>query len=425
MCMKRKIPAFRIAIIGGCALFLTACGGHPTQLEVRLEKTVLTIEPRGTSSYGLQVSGDRLAGVYPPVKGVPEGWTACYATCDFPQALYGAYCAGKVDREICERRFKAWGFDTVNYAPVEAHLFLSLAVGYDAAGAEYVMFDSDGDYDFSDETDYLYEKRPARVPMAYERVVNGRVLADTTWIELSDGFGRRSVVPREMTSGVLKIRNSEYGCVVLPRGMSYGKDAARIRIQKDSQTVEQSIGEFVCLDEMWYRLDSLSPDGRYLRLKCLPNAENLESTQIGFKPYAFTATDLIGRTIRFPDDFAGKYVLLDFWSTGCEHCLSEIKGIYPDVYSRFKDAGLEIVGVADNTTDELREFRRNCPIPWILIADRESGNGLRKRYGISGYPTLFLIGPDGRILEKGGNLRGKDLELVLCRFMPEVPPKAE
>ena len=38
------------------------------------------------------------------------------------------------------------------------------------------------------------------------------------------------------------------------------------------------------------------------------------SLQVGFRPYAFTAVDMAGRTVHFPGDFAGKYVLLDFWA---------------------------------------------------------------------------------------------------------------
>jgi len=75
--------------------------------------------------------------------------------------------------------------------------------------------------------------------------------------------------------------------------------------------------EYARLGDVWYLLDSLAPDGRYLRLECVPDAEGREAMQVGFRPYAFTAVDMAGRTVHFPGDFAGKYVLLDFWALSC------------------------------------------------------------------------------------------------------------
>ena len=63
-------------------------------------------------------------------------------------------------------------------------------------------------------------------------------------------------------------------------------------------------------------------------------------------------------------------------------------------------------------------------MPWVVIADRDNGNVRQEPYGVTSFPTLILIGPDGRILEKGENLRGKGLELILRRYMPDAPAEA-
>lgn len=60
-------------------------------------------------------------------------------------------------------------------------------------------------------------------------------------------------------------------------------------------------------------------------------------------------------------------------------------------------------------------------MPWTVIADRDNGKVRRNPYGITFFPTLLLLGPDGRILEKGWNLRGAELENVLRRYMPDAP----
>jgi len=63
-------------------------------------------------------------------------------------------------------------------------------------------------------------------------------------------------------------------------------------------------------------------------------------------------------------------------------------------------------------------------MPWTVIADRDNGKVRRNPYGITFFPTLLLLGPDGRILEKGWNLRGAELENVLRRYMPDAPRAA-
>ena len=106
-------------------------------------------------------------------------------TDDFPQALYQGFCAGKVDEQTCMRKFEAWQRDTTDYSPYPV--------------VEHVMFDTDGDYDFSDETDYRLGEQPPLVRMAYERVVNKKIVPDITWVELSDRFGERNLLMWETT----------------------------------------------------------------------------------------------------------------------------------------------------------------------------------------------------------------------------------
>jgi hypothetical protein len=47
------------------------------------------------------------------------------------------------------------------------------------------------------------------------------------------------------------------------------------------------------------------------------------STQVNMPAIPFTGVTINGDTVNFPEDFKGKYDLLDFWSTGCPHCIVE------------------------------------------------------------------------------------------------------
>ncbi|WP_295915425.1 hypothetical protein [uncultured Alistipes sp.] len=246
----------------------------------------------------------RFANLYPEATGLPEGWKAYFVEEDFPQLLYQGFCAGKIDTATCMRYFNAWQRDTADYSAAPVQVYMAVAFGRDDAGAEHVMFDTGGDCDFADESDYLFVQRPAMVKMAYERVVGKKAVPDVTWATVSDRFGRRSLVMHEMPRGTFTLGRVKYACSVIAHSVSYFKQGCKIVIADDNVLSEHELEEYVRLGDTWYRLDSLSPDGRFLRMTHAPDAAARESVQVGFRPYSFTAGDMAGRTVRFPADFA-------------------------------------------------------------------------------------------------------------------------
>lgn len=117
--------------------------------------------------------------------------------------------------------------------------------------------------------------------------------------------------------------------------------------------------------------------------------------------------------------FKGKFVMLDFWATWCSWCVAELPFTHA-AYGKFKDRGFEILSVsADDKPGEVQAFRKEQtkgPMPWKHAWCGKAGE-MNKIYRVDGWPTLFLIGPDGRILAKGEALRGDKLEKTLTRFM--------
>lgn len=134
--------------------------------------------------------------------------------------------------------------------------------------------------------------------------------------------------------------------------------------------------------------------------------EALRSDSLG---YANTAEGALlpGWTLAEPDgslrslsSFRGKYVLVDFWFSGCTWCRKMIPGL-TNIYRDLKDKGFEIVSVSvDPPRDEIkwREAMEEDGAPWIQVWDPEKS--LPPQYAISGYPTMFLIDPDGRVLQR-------------------------
>ena len=91
----------------------------------------------------------------------------------------------------------------------------------------------------------------------------------------------------------------------------------------------------------------------------------------------------------------GKVVIVDFWASWCEPCRAAMP-FYEDLYSRYREQGLEVVGVSVDETRELAlGFLEDLPVSFIVIWD--AGHGLAERFDLQTMPTSLLIDRAGVI----------------------------
>ena len=133
---------------------------------------------------------------------------------------------------------------------------------------------------------------------------------------------------------------------------------------------------------------------------------------VGGKPISFEAKTTTGEEIRFPEDYKGKVVLLDFWATWCGPCRAElpaVRKVYEDLHAK----GFEILGVSlDNadTAEKLAAFTASNKMPWAQISDGKGWQAeLATKYGVRSIPAAFLIDGKGKITAMGNDLRGERL----------------
>ena len=130
------------------------------------------------------------------------------------------------------------------------------------------------------------------------------------------------------------------------------------------------------------------------------------------------------------EDYAGKTVLIDFWATWCGPCRGEIPNV-KKLYAYYHEKGFEIIGISsDRDVDTLKSFIEENEMPWkqmmrdkALVAD---GQTMGSYYGVTGIPTMILIGKDGKVITI--NARGKALEDALAEIygpMPKEEPADE
>ncbi len=101
-------------------------------------------------------------------------------------------------------------------------------------------------------------------------------------------------------------------------------------------------------------------------------------------------------------DFRGKYVLLDFWFIGCGPCHRDMPSVNL-AHQVFKNSGFTVVSVHTNEqkASAVKKFADDNGMNYPIVVDNAAGE-IIKAYtecGLDGYPSYFLLDPDGKIVE--------------------------
>ena len=114
---------------------------------------------------------------------------------------------------------------------------------------------------------------------------------------------------------------------------------------------------------------------------------------------------------------AGKPVLLEFWATWCPPCRESIPRLN-ELHAKYKDRGLVIIGVTEESAGVIRKFQRATPMDYAVATD--SGGKLNRKMGVDGIPHAFLADASGKVVWAGHptSLREEQIEEVLGRGLP-------
>ena len=146
---------------------------------------------------------------------------------------------------------------------------------------------------------------------------------------------------------------------------------------------------------------------------------NKKTLNIGDMAPNFSAPDADGKLITLKE-ILGTVTILDFWASWCYPCRLENPN-YVNIYNRYKNMGLVIIGVAlerENQKKEWVKAIKDDKLTWYNVSNLKFWDDpIAKLYEIDAIPATFLIDKNGSIIAK--NLKGDDLEKKIKSLLSE------
>ena len=97
-------------------------------------------------------------------------------------------------------------------------------------------------------------------------------------------------------------------------------------------------------------------------------------------------------------ELKGKYILIDFWSSGCGPCIMAIPEM-GELASTYKDK-LNIVSISTDNKNVWERASKEHPMTWNNWNDLKGNAGIYAQYDQGGIPNYTLISPEGIVLEQ-------------------------
>jgi peroxiredoxin len=372
------------------------------------------------------VPEDEWKNIYPEIKKFPEGLTdmkyGCIET-NLYQSVYQNYLLGNITREMYEE----WKHDTLTLSKTPIRTKIAFVWGNDSDGVLKIAVDANGNLDLSD--DRLFE---ALKSDAFFSITNKDSLIRAHAFDVSfEAFVHDKIVPASVPLFIYYNSqvNMFFSMFCQYATTQYkGERLVVTQFKRDlsykSIQVGFYIGERIEEEDTYRNNEYIEIKGEIFRIigvntnrqTLVLERTKMHTAQVGQQANAFEAADFTTKETVSLERLKGKYVLLDFWMTSCGPCIREFPHL-KELYAKTDRAKFEIIGIAAHSTPaNIKRTIDLHEITWSQILSDET-NQLIEKYGISGYPSTFLIDPEGFIIAK--NLRGKELEEKILSLIKE------
>jgi cytochrome c biogenesis protein CcmG/thiol:disulfide interchange protein DsbE len=145
----------------------------------------------------------------------------------------------------------------------------------------------------------------------------------------------------------------------------------------------------------------------------------LPSDPTGLRAPAFSMPVLGGDGSRSLAGLRGKPVVLNFWASWCGPCRKEAP-VLAAAEKQWSSRGVVFLGVnSEDASGPALAFDREFGLGYESVFDPEGR--LELRYGVSGFPETFFVGPDGVIRAKYvGRIDRASLDAYVSAMLPKA-----
>jgi len=365
--------------------------------------------------------------------GAPKNWTDLKfgdIETNIYQTIYQNYLIGNITEDDYIEIQKSWEWkpDTLNLSKKPLKCKIAFAYGTDENGTLKMVVDANNNLDFSDDKITI----PEIVDIKKDINKDSLALINTINVTFETFANHKQTLTN---APVLIVYNPNMGIFLYNvyqhatttyKGeeiavSSYNFSASSFRdanivlkSKKNETDVNQNavlINEYIEIKGVLHKNNGYYINKNTLILEKVNLIKsNIFSSQVGFNSYPFVGEDFKTNSLISLKKLKGKYIILDFWATWCGPCRKELPNL-KKLYEKIDKSKIEIIGiVGDSPLDALNKLMDEQNILWPQIISTEVNN-IKNKFGIKGYPTTFLINPEGVIIAKDLTVEELDKKL--------------
>lgn len=119
-----------------------------------------------------------------------------------------------------------------------------------------------------------------------------------------------------------------------------------------------------------------------------------QSEETNISSLNFTLKNMKGEEVSL-SDYKDKYIFINFWAVWCKYCKQEMPELneFSKEIAKENDAVLLAVDVQEDEKT-VQEYIDENGFDMHILMDTEGA--IAQKYGVSGYPTTFIINKDGK-----------------------------
>jgi peroxiredoxin len=111
----------------------------------------------------------------------------------------------------------------------------------------------------------------------------------------------------------------------------------------------------------------------------------------------FSLPKLDGQTLR-SQELTDSIVVLDFWATWCENCVSEIPA-FNKLEKEYRSRGVKVIGLAVQSgwASDIQKFVKQYDMRYTILVGNDD---TVSDFGVISFPNTYVIGPGWKLYKK-------------------------